>query len=380
MIVFKTALKVLNKCKGPIILYTVILVFFGIFNMQTSDNSTNFVASTPDVLIINRDEENGITKDLIKYISENSNIVKIEDNEEARNDALFYRDVNYIIYIPQGFREDFLNHKNPKIEIKSTGDYQSSLAEMMLERYLKLANIYNINSTEEEIINNIAKTIDKKVEIEITSKIDQEGIANLAFYYNFMNYAVLAGCIYVICLVLNSFREEKIMKRTIISSMNYKKVNRKLLLANGTFAFALWLAYISISFAILGKIMLTIQGMICIVNSFIFTMCALTIAFLIGNLVNNKNAINGIINVIALGSSFLCGAFVPMEWLPGVVLKIAHILPSYWYIRTNEMLKTIQEFNLDSMKPILLNMGMVIVFSVGFIIISNIVTKKKAKK
>ena len=100
MTIFKTFLKVLNKCRVPIILYTVFLIGFGGFNMQTSDNSTNFVASKPDILIINKDEEKGITKNLIDYIKNNSNIIDIKDTEEAVNDALFYRDVNYIIYIP----------------------------------------------------------------------------------------------------------------------------------------------------------------------------------------------------------------------------------------------------------------------------------------
>ena len=53
MTVFKTFLKVLNKNKFVIILYTIILLLFGGINMQTSENSTNFVASKPDVLIIN---------------------------------------------------------------------------------------------------------------------------------------------------------------------------------------------------------------------------------------------------------------------------------------------------------------------------------------
>ena len=56
MIIFKTFLKVLNKCKAPIIMYTVFLIFFGGFNMKTSDNSINFVASKPDILIVNQDK------------------------------------------------------------------------------------------------------------------------------------------------------------------------------------------------------------------------------------------------------------------------------------------------------------------------------------
>ncbi len=380
MTVFKTFLKVLNKCKLPIIMYTVFLIFFGGFNMQTSENNTNFVAEKPDVLIINKGEEKGITKNLVDYIKNNTNIIDIENDEEKINDALFYRDVNYIIYIPENYREEFLKGNNPKIEIKSTGDYSASYAEMLLSRYIKIANIYvkNIES-EEELINKINDTLSKETKIEVSSKLDTDNLSKACFYYNFANYSILAGLVYVICLILSSFKKENIQKRTIISSMNYKKINRKLLLSSSLVAVGLWLSYVVLSFILVGDIMFTTHGMMYIVNSFIFSICALTIAFLIGNLITNKNAINGIINVVALGSSFLCGAFVPMEWLPDLVLKIAHILPSYYYISTNEMLKQLEVFNFDTMKPVIINMGAIVIFTAVFIIITNIISRRKRK-
>lgn len=380
MTVFKTFLRILNKCKVPVIMYTVFLIFFGGFNMQTSDNNTNFVAEKPDILIINNDEEIGITKNLIEYIKNNSNIINIENDEEKINDSLFYREVNYIIYIPKNYRQEFLNGNNPEIEIKSTGDYQASYAEMLLSRYIKIANIYKANTeSEEDLINKINETISKETKIEVMSKLDTDNLSKAGFFYNFTNYSILAGLVYVVCLILSSFKKIDIQKRTIVSSMNYKKLNRKLLLSSSLFAIILWLSYVILSFILVGDIMFTMHGLMYIINSFIFSLCALTIAFLIGNLITNKNAINGIINVIALGSSFLCGAFVPMKLLPDAVIKIAHILPSYYYISTNEMLKNIETINLDTMKPIITNMGIILTFSMAFIVITNIVSKKKRK-
>ena len=380
MIVFKTFLKILDKNKFIIILYTIFLIGFGGFNMQTSDNSTNFVASKPDIMIVNYDEEQGITKDLIKYITDNSNIVQLKSNEEAINDGLFYRDVNYVIYIPENYNKDFMNEKNPEIKIKSTGDYQSSFAEMLLSRYIKVANIYikSIKS-EDELISKINETLSKQSKIEITSKLDTTGLAKTTFYYNFASYSILACLIYVICLILSSFKDIKIQKRTIISSTDYKTLNRQLLLSNSLFSMTLWGLYVALSFILIGNTMLSNHGIIYLINSFIFTMCATTIALFLGNLVSNKNAINGIVNVIALGSSFLCGAFVPMEWLPDGVLKIAHLLPSYYYISSNETLKKIEVFNLETMIPIIINMIIVFGFSIVFIILTNIVSKRKQK-
>ena len=380
MTVFKTFLKILNKNKFIIILYTMFLIFFGGFNMQTSEHNTNFVASKPDIMIVNYDEEKGITKDLIKYIEENSNVVDLKNNEDAINDALFYRDVNYVIYIPKNYNKDFMDGKNPEIEIKSTGDYQSSFAEMLLSRYIKVANIYqkSINS-EEELINKINETLSKKSEVKITSKLDTNILSKATFYYNFANYSIMACLIYVICLILASFKDIKIQKRTIISSTNYKTLNRQLLLSNSLFSIILWMIYVVLSFILVGDIMFSIHGIFYLINSFVFTICATTIALFIGNIVSNKNAISGIVNVIALGSSFLCGAFVPMEWLPDGVIKIAHILPSYYYISNNEVLKTLELINLNTIKPILLNIIIVLSFSIMFIILTNIVSKRKQK-
>lgn len=380
MIVFKTFLKVLNKCKIPIIIYTIILIMFGGLNMKTNDTSTAFISSKPDILIINKDPNNKLSNNLINYIQQNSNIVKIENDPEKIDDAIFYRNVNYIIYIPKNYGNYILNEKEPKINIKSTKDYNALYAEMILSRYLKTLNTYkNKIKDEDELIKTINSTINNKVDVEIISKINTKSINQSTKYYNFLSYSILAGAIYVVCLILSSFNEKKIKKRIIVSSMNYKKHNRLLLLSNALFIVILWIFYILLSFILLKESMFTTQGLIYIINTLLFSLCALTLAFLINNIVNNKNAINGIINVIALGSSFLCGAFIPIEYLPENVLKIAHILPSYWYINTNEILKKIEIFNINTIKPILINILVLIIFSIIFITISNIISMKKRK-
>lgn len=378
MTVFKTFLKVLNKYKVPVILYTILLVFFGGFNLSTNDTSTNFVESKPDILIINNDENLGITKNLIEYMERNSNIVDINNNEDAINDAVFYRDVNYVIYIPKNYRVDYLNGLDPAIEIKSTGDYLSSVASMTLNRYLKISNIYRSND-EELMIKEINSTLELETEVIVTSKLDTNQLSKSTFYYNFMNYNILAGSVYVICMVLSSFRLQTVHKRTVISSMDYKKYNRQLLLSNSLLLFVLWIIYVLLSIILIGEVMLSIHGLIYIINSLVFSIVALTLAFLISNLVNNKDAINGIINVVALGSSFLCGAFVPMEFLPNAVVSIAHVLPSYWYIKSNEIIKNLEVINFESLKPIIINMGVMLVFALIFVILANIISNKKRK-
>ena len=380
MTVFKTFFTIVNKLKPTIILYTALLIIFGAVNMKTSDNNINFVNSKPDILIINQDVNKGLTKNLIDYMKKNSNIVKVENNEEKINDALFYREVSYVIYIPKDYRKNVLLGKNPKLDIKKTDEYDAHLSEMMLKRYIKLQNIYNEEAgSEDELITLINDNINDDVNIKITSKVDTSKTYNIAYYFNFASYSILAIIIYIVCLVLCSFKEESISKRINISSINYKSHNNKILLASIVFSSIVWLLFVIIGVTIVGDIMFSIRGLISIINSFIFTFCALTLSILISSLTNNKNAISGIVNVIALGSAFLCGAFVPAEYLPSSVLNFAHILPAYYYINSNDLLKNIDVINISSMHPIIINMVIIIIFSILFIILNNVVTRKKRK-
>lgn len=380
MTVFKTFFRIVNKLKPTIILYTALLIIFGAVNMKTSDNNINFVNSKPDILIINQDVNKGLTKNLIDYMKKNSNIVKIENNEEKINDALFYREVSYVIYIPKDYRKNVLLGKNPKLDIKKTDEYDAHLSEMMLKRYIKLQNIYNKEAgSEDELITLINDNINDDVNVKITSKVDTSKTYNIAYYFNFASYSILAIIIYIVCLVLCSFKEESISKRINISSINYKSHNNKILLASIVFSSIVWLLFVIIGVTIVGDIMFSIRGLISIINSFIFTFCALTLSILISSLTNNKNAISGIVNVIALGSAFLCGVFVPAEYLPDSVLNFAHILPAYYYINSNDLLKNIDVINISSMHPIIINMVIIIIFSILFIILNNIVTRKKRK-
>ena len=380
MTVFKTFFRIVNKLKPTIILYTALLIIFGAVNMKTSDNNINFVNSKPDILIINQDVNKGLTKNLIDYMKKNSNIMKVENNEEKINDALFYREVSYVIYIPKDYRKNVLLGNNPKLDIKKTDEYDAHLSEMMLKRYIKLQNIYNKEAgSEDELITLINDNINDDVNIKITSKVDTSKTYNIVYYFNFASYSILAIIIYIVCLVLCSFKEESISKRINISSINYKSHNNKILLASIVFSSIVWLLFVIIGVIVVGDIMFSIRGLISIINSFIFTFCALTLSILISSITNNKNAISGIVNVIALGSAFLCGAFVPAEYLPSSVLNFAHILPAYYYINSNDLLKNIDVINISSMHPIIINMVIIIIFSILFIILNNIVTRKKRK-
>lgn len=378
MIVFNAFFKVVKKYIGVIILYTVMLISFGSINYATNNEDMTFSNRLPDILIINNDEEVGLTKNLINYLKENANVLDIENDEEKINDAIFYREVNYVIYIPKNYRVDTLNKLNPTLDIKSANDYDSAYTSMLLTRYLNVQNTYlKYTNNENELINSINNNLSYKTNIEITSKLDTSKLTKISRFFNFASYSIMAVIIYIICLVISSFNKDVVKKRTIISSMNYKKYNKYILLSSFIYSSIIWFLYVILSFIIIGSSMFSLRGLIYILNTFIFSFVALTLALLISNLIKSKGAISGIVNVIALGQAFLCGAFIPSEFLGENIIKYSKILPAYWYNNSNDLLSTIEVINIVNLKPILLNMIVLVIFAVIFIVINNIVSKHR---
>lgn len=378
MIVFKTILKILNKLKGLIILYTIMLISVTLVN-QTSGNVDSFEEVKPSVIIVNNDKsKNGVTNHFIKYLENHMEVKDIDiGNEEKIDDALFYRDVSLVVYIPDGFGEDLLDNNDVSVEYKISGDKGSSYGKMLVQNYFDSFNIYNNYYDGDELFDRLDNALNVDVNVEVKSKVDTNSLSRMARFFNFLNYAILAGCVYSISMILASLKSENVRKRTIVSSYDYKKYNHIVLEACSIVIIGMWILYMILALIIFKDLFISMNGLWYVINSFVFSLCSLCIGFLIGNITQNKGAISGIVNVVSLGSSFLCGCFVPFEFMPDYVIKIAHIFPTYYFVINNEALKVMDNFSLSSVSPLILNMGIVLIFGVCFVIITNYVSKKK---
>ena len=378
MIVFKTILKILNKLKGLIILYTIMLISVTLVN-QSSDNVDSFEEVKPSVIIVNNDKsKSNVTNHFIKYLENHMEVKDIDiGNEEKIDDALFYRDVSLVVYIPDGFGDDLLDSKDVSVEYKISGDKGSSYGKMLVQNYFDSFNIYNNYYDGDELFDRLDNALNVDVNVEVKSKLDTNSLSRMARFFNFLNYAILAGCVYSISMILASLKSENVRKRTIVSSYDYKKYNRIVLGACSIVIIGMWLLYMILALIIFKDLFISMNGLWYVINSFVFSLCSLCIGFLIGNITQNKGAISGIVNVVSLGSSFLCGCFVPFEFMPDYVIKIAHIFPTYYFVINNEALKVMDNFSLSSVSPLIFNMGIVLIFGVCFVIITNYVSKKK---
>ena len=376
MTIFKTYWKIVKKNIGIIILYTVMLLVFGTMNLKANKNSFEFISSKPDIIIVNN-SSGIITDNLISYLKTNANVKNITDENDI-DDAVFFRDANYVIYIPKEFENKIQNGKEFNIDIKTNNSYDSYIASELLNRYLDVFSKYmNLYNDKILAIQKLDNTLNKKASVVIESKTNLNSKTSL--FYNFSSYSIMAIVIYIICLVLSSFNDEKISKRTSVSGMNYKTFNNYLYISSFTFTFIIFIVYLILSFLILKSSILNINGILYSLNMFIFFIVSFTIAILISNLVKSKGAISGVVNVISLGSAFLCGAFIPVKYMPSFALKIAHIFPTFYFIDNNEYIASIQNFDKASYDFVLKNFIIMTVFIIFFLILNTLVTRLKRK-
>ena len=202
MTVFKTYWKIVKKNIGIIILYTVMLLVFGTMNLKANKNSFEFISSKPDIIIVNN-SSGIITDNLISYLKTNANVKNITDENDI-DDAVFFRDANYVIYIPKEFENKIENGKEFNIDIKTNNSYDSYIASELLNKYLNVFSKYmNLYNDKILAIQKLDNTLNKKADVVIENKTSLNSKTSL--FYNFSSYSIMAIVIYIICLVLSSF-------------------------------------------------------------------------------------------------------------------------------------------------------------------------------
>lgn len=376
MTVFKSYFKILKKSIGIIILYTVIFLSFGII-ATSSSSSSGFVASKPDV-VVNNNDNTKLTDSLVKYIEKNANVVVVDGNID---DALFYQIIDEVVTIKENYTNDLLDGKNVSLETRSLPTSGSaSYFEMLVNKYINNLKVYiESGYTLEESISLTNDNLESNTEIVMSGNVTSDA-ESVKYYYNFSNYPSLAVIMFAVGTIMISFNNKNIKKRNLISPTSYRKINFQMFLGNIFVCFGIWAIYNLVPVILYKDTMLTLNGLLLIINSLVFFIMALSLGILIGNLISNKNVQNAVVNVIALGSSFLCGSFVSPEYLGDTVKTISTVLPSSWFIKNNDLIALTSNFDNEVVVSIVINMGVVLLFALIFYVLTNVVTKIKLQK
>ena len=116
-----------------------------------------------------------------------------------------------------------------------------------------------------------------------------------------------------------------------------------------------------------------------LLNSFILTIVALTLAFFVGSFLKSEELISAVVNVLSLGMSFLCGVFVSMDVLGKGVLTVAHFLPVYWYEIVNNILAGNKVLSSSQMTELYQGLGIQLLFAAALLGAALVLRKNRAQ-
>ena len=109
----------------------------------------------------------------------------------------------------------------------------------------------------------------------------------------------------------------------------------------GAYSLCIWLLFMVLGVAVYHGSMFTEKALYAMLNSFVFLLISIALTLLLSCFdlaVNVMNVVNIVSNLLGLGMAFLGGVFVPQNMLSDEVLAVARFLPTYWYVRANNML------------------------------------------
>lgn len=372
----KIALKKFSGTIMYIVIYTIVAVM--VSNAAQSESELDFTESKPKIYICDNDNSM-ISRGLSEYMFSKCEKKEIPDGENAVSESLYFRTVDYVLTIPEGFGESFVNGGELVLEnIKIPGSKSGKFTDMYVDRYLSLLKT-NLSGQKnvEKAVSDTMKNLSDTTEVSVISKDDKNTNVNIMVYlFQFIPFIFIMVTVCGLAPVVMTFNRSEVKNRTRCSSL--KNTSRNIQLTAGVIVYGLfvWLIMLIIAICMYGNKIFTTTGVLFVLNSLVFMMVAVGISLVVSNFELKSGALNGIANVVGLGMSFMCGVFVPQYLMSEGMLNVAKFLPAYWYVRASNMLGGVSGEVYDAGK-FAMYIGIQLMFAVALIAINFVISKRK---
>lgn len=389
MQVFKTYFKILKKHLTPILIYGAI--FLGITILTTSsyrnEEAGQFKLKKVPTLVINEDGQSEFIDGFLKYMEKYVTYVEVENNENAKKDALFYRKVEYIMTIPKGFTESFLAGEKPLVSKQSIPDSTEAVSvDTAINNYLNRVKVYKKFMPEAgyaELNTYVEQNLSEETSVSFDVVRGDEKVKSNQFnnnYFNYLGYIIIAIFIMGVSTVMLSFQNIDIRRKHLSSPMKGRNMNAQLIFANFIFVFCYLLVFIVVGYFLNPFSRLDANLILNWINVAVFALVALSLSYLVGITVKSKKAISAISTAVSLGLAFISGMFVPQQFLGEAVLKVASFTPTYWFIKANNTIANITSFHLNDISDIIGMIAIQLGFAAAIFSIAMVVSKRKSQQ
>ncbi len=384
---FKAYFKILKKHIGSVLIYVVLFFFLTVLysgNIGKDDNL--FVADKVPTVLINEDQDSTLVKGFTEYLGQYVNYVKLREGDSIQ-DALYYGKVAYVLTIPEGFTEEFLSSGEGKLsKLTAPNSVEAVTVDNAVDNYFHMAKVYSsymLGMSQEQLNVLVQSSLTQKTEVALTNKVLDSVNAGNSFnkyYFNYLGYIIIAVFIMCVSIIMFSFNSLDIRRRHTAAPISNRRLNLQLILANFIYVAAFMLLFILAGYLLNKNRLVNINTLLYWLNAMVFAIVALCISYLVGISVSSKKAIAALSTALSLGLAFLSGMFVPQELLGAPVLRVASFTPSYWFVKTNNMIEKISSVSCDSLSGIAGSMLIQLGFAAAILSISLVISKRKRQQ
>ncbi len=375
MTVFKGYMKVIRQNWGLILLYVAIFFACTIL-MQSMAGKTEKSYQAESLKVAVADGDGGIlAKALEAYLGNFHEIIPMENEISAMQEKLFYREVEYIVRIPDNFVEKCILN-GEKISVTTIPDtYSGIYVDHQINSFLNNAGTcLAAGFSEEEAAR--ALTDEVPVKVALAGKNGSTDNPGYMYYFRYLPYLFLALFGFVAGNILIVFSKKEVKNRMLASPVSARRQSLEGLLSLAFFGGAVLLFVLFAAAIYYGKDLYGNENFgYYLLNTLAVFLVSMSVAYLAGTLAPNKDALTGIVNILSLGMCFLCGVFVPLEYISKGVKTVSQFLPVYWYERANDILGSFTVLTENARIQILQAVGIQLVFCIALVSLTLVIGK-----
>lgn len=370
--VFKVAKKALP---GASIYFCIFLALAIVFSFLAGDSQkTQFQASEQSILV--KDEDDSVLSNaLLAYLAK-ENEVSTDFDEERVSDLLFYGMTDYVIYMEDGFEASFLSEENITGIEKQSTQPNTAFLDQKIELFLGyVRGALASGRTMEEACAKVLELAEREAVISFLGEKTSAELNPVYYFFTYVAYVFPAVLIMVLGPILQAFYRKDVKMRTDCGQVTVRTQNLRIVGGILVISLVLWGVILLISLLMYHKNLTPQVFLGNMLNSFLFLLVSVAISVVMGMLLKGKNALNGASNVISMGMAFLCGVFVPYQYLPDYVQKISTFLPASWYVKNTALLA--EGKLLTDGAEFFQNCGVIAVFAAALFSLVLVVAKRR---
>lgn len=379
MTVFRGFLTITKQNIGMMIMYITLFLAIAIAVQKAGSGevSTDFQATSLSIAVI--DKDGGVAaKGLTEYLGNFHTIKSIPDDPSAIQDSLFYREIFYVVTIPDDFMDKCVEGDEKLPVTKVPGSNSGYYVDQQINSYVNELRILTASDFQtEEAVRLVNDTLTESSDITLLDKNGHGGHKPMYSYmYQYMPYILLSILCYSLSYIMIAFQQPDVKRRMQCSAIPIQKQNLQMTLGCIIIGLAVW-AFTSLLPIVLYREELLADSnyLHYLLNSFLIMLVSLSLAFLISTLVKKEVVVSPVVNVLTLGMSFLCGVFVDLDILGKGVRTVARFLPVYWYELANGLIADNSRFSSAQFQTLCTCYGIQLLFAVVFLGVSLVMSK-----